>query len=144
MKKPGAVVNRTSVMVVDDSEAWRSFASSILGKESTLEIVCEVVDGPEAVGKAEKFRPDLILVDIGLPTLNGIEVVDQICQIASDSTILFVSQEDDPAIVRAALNAGGKGYVLKADAVDELLPAIAAVLRGDQFLSSGLSEIGSN
>jgi DNA-binding NarL/FixJ family response regulator len=138
------VVGRISVMVADDFEPWRSFVSSQLGKESALEIVCEVVDGPQAVGKAEEMHPDLILLDIGLPTLNGIETADRIHQNELGSIILFVSQESDPDLVRAALNAGGRGYVLKAEAADELLPAIMAVLRGDQFLSSGLRGIGSN
>jgi DNA-binding NarL/FixJ family response regulator len=131
-------------MVVDDSEPWRSFVSSILGPESTLEIVCEVVDGPEAVEKAGRIHPDLILLDIGLPTLNGIEAANQIHEIALGSTILFVSQEADPDLVRAALNAGGRGYVLKFDAVDELLPAIMAVLGGDHFLSNGVKSTTSS
>ena len=113
----------------------------MLGGESALEIVCEVLDGPAAVAKAEEIHPDLILMDIGLPRLNGIEAADQIQQIGLGSKILFVSQESDSDLVRAAFNAGGRGYVLKADAVDELLPAITAVLRGDQFLSSGLSRL---
>jgi DNA-binding NarL/FixJ family response regulator len=125
-------------MVADNFEPWRSFVSSMLGGECALEIVCEVVDGAGAVGKAEEIHPDLILLDIGLPALNGIEAANQIHQVALGSIILFVSQESDPDLVRAALNAGGRGYVLKADAVDELLPAITAVLRGDRFLSSGL------
>jgi len=110
----------------------------MLGGESALEIVCEVVDGPSAVRKAEEIHPDLILLDVGLPGLNGIEAADQIQQIAFSSRILFVSQQSDPDLVSAALNAGGLGYVLKADAVDELLLAIAVVLRGDRFLSSGV------
>jgi DNA-binding NarL/FixJ family response regulator len=131
-------------MVADNFQPWRSFVSAMLGRESALEIVCEVLDGPAAVGKAEEIRPDLILLDIGLPRLNGIEVADQIQQIALGSRILFVSQDGDPDLVRAALNAGGRGYVLKADAVDELLPAIMAVLQGDQFLSSGLKGVSSS
>ncbi|HXX27440.1 MAG TPA: response regulator transcription factor [Terriglobales bacterium] len=131
-------------MVADNFEPWRSFVSSMLGGESALEIVCEVVDGPAAVGKAEEMHPDLVLLDIGLPRLNGIEAADRIQQIALGSRILFVSQESDPDLVRAALSAGGRGYVLKADAVDELLPAITAVLRGDQFLSSGLKGMSSS
>jgi DNA-binding NarL/FixJ family response regulator len=138
------VVSRISVMVADNFEPWRSFVSSMLGGETAFEIVCEVVDGPAAIGKAEEIHPDLILLDIGLPRLNGIEVAGQIRENALGSRILFVSQEGDPDLVRAALNAGGRGYVLKADAVDELLPAITAVLRGDRFLSSGLKGMSSS
>jgi DNA-binding NarL/FixJ family response regulator len=127
-----------SVMVVDDFKPWRTFVSSKLLEESKLEIVCEVADGLEAVRNAEKMRPDLILLDVGLPSLNGIDAADRIKKIAPESRILFLSQQNDFEMVSEALRAGGRGYVLKSDAGDELLPAIIAVLRGDQFLSSGL------
>jgi len=135
----GAVlVKRTSVMVVDDFEPWRSFISSTLLKVASLQIVCEVADAVEAIAEANKIQPNLILLDIGLPGLNGIEAGHRIREIAPGSRILFVSEQRDPDVVRAALDAGGGGYVLKSDARDELLPAIMAVLRGDQFLSSSL------
>jgi DNA-binding NarL/FixJ family response regulator len=133
-----------TVMVVDDFEPWRGFVSSRLLKQSALQIVCEIADGLEAIEKAKKLQPDLLLMDIGLPTLSGIEAADQIRQITPTSKILFVSQDGDPDLVTAALNSGGGGYVLKDDVEDELLPAITAVLRGDQFLSTGLSRNGSN
>jgi DNA-binding NarL/FixJ family response regulator len=135
----GAVLdNRTSVMVVDDSEPWRRFVSSKLLKESTLQIVCEAADAGDAISEADKIQPNLILLDIGLPSLNGIEAAHQIRQVAPGSRILFVSEQSDPDVVTAALEAGGGGYVLKSDAGDELLPAIVAILRGDPFLSSRL------
>lgn len=132
------MADRTSVMIVDDFEPWRSFISFTLLKESNLQIVCEVADAVEAIGEANKIQPNLILLDIGLPGLNGIEAAYRIQQIAPGSRILFVSEQSDPDVVRTALDAGGGGYVLKSDAGDELLPAIMAVLRGDQFLSSSL------
>jgi DNA-binding NarL/FixJ family response regulator len=135
-------------MVVDDFEPWRSFVSSTLLKGSTLQIVCEVADAEEAIAEATKIQPNLILLDIGLPRLTGIEAAHQIHQVAPASRILFVSEQSDPDVVRTALDAGGGGYVLKSDAGDELLPAIMAVLRGDQFLSntlkSALSSIASD
>jgi DNA-binding NarL/FixJ family response regulator len=125
-------------MVVDDFEPWRNFVSATLLQGSNLEIVCEVADAAEAIDQANKIQPSLILLDIGLPSLNGIEAAHHIRQIAPESRILFVSEQRDPDVERTALDAGGGGYVLKSDAGDELLPAIMAVLRGDQFLSSGL------
>ena len=132
------MVNRTSVMVVDDFGPWRSFVSSTLLREPNLQIVSEVADAVEAIGEARKIQPNLILLDIGLPNLNGIEAAYQILQIAPRSRILFVSEHSDPDVVMAALESGGAGYVLKSDAGDELLTAIMAVFRGDQFLSSSL------
>ena len=132
-------------MVVDDFEPWRNFVSSTLLKGSNLQIVCEVADAVEAIDEANKIQPNLILLDIELPGLNGIEAAHQIHQIAPGSRILFLSEQSDPDVVRTALDAGGGGYVLKSDAGAELLPAIMAVLRGDQFLSSGLkSALSSN
>lgn len=132
------LVNRTSVMVVDDFEPWRNFVPSTLLEGSNLQIVYEVGDPVVAIDEANKIHPNLILLDIGLPSLNGIEAAHQIHQSAPESRILFVSEQSDPEVVRTALDAGGRGYVLKSDAGDELLAAIMAVLRGDQFLSSGL------
>jgi DNA-binding NarL/FixJ family response regulator len=126
------------VLVVEDSEPFRKFICSILGKRPELQIVGEVSDGLEAVKKAEELRPDLILLDIGLPTLGGIESARRIRKLSPESRILFVSQETSVDVVRGALAEGAKGYVVKTDARRELLTAVDAVLRGRQYLSRGL------
>jgi two-component system nitrate/nitrite response regulator NarL len=92
----------------------------------------------EAVQKAEELQPDLILLDIGLPNLNGLEVANRVRQVAPDSPIIFLTQNNDKTTVRAALNSGARGYVLKTDAGSELLTAVARVLEGDNFVSSGI------
>jgi DNA-binding NarL/FixJ family response regulator len=97
------------------------------------------MDGLEAVQKAKELRPDLILLDIGLPHLNGFEVSEQIHQALPETVILFVTQNKDAELARAALSDGAKGYVLKADVGKELCRAIEAVLQGKQYVSSGLS-----
>ena len=86
----------------------------------------------------EELKPDLILLDIGLPKLNGIEAARQIRRRSPDSKIIFLSQNSDLDVVRAALGTGALGYVLKTDAGHELLPAVDAVLGGKQFVSSSL------
>src|SRR5580704_10744733 len=127
------------VLVVEDSEPFRKFIWSTLGKRPELQIVGEVSDGLEVVQKAEELQPDLILLDIGLPTLGGIEAARRIRKLSPESRILFVSQETSAYVVRGALAEGAKGYVVKTDARRELLTAVDAVLRGEQYLSSGLS-----
>jgi len=102
------------------------------------QVVAEASDGLEAVQKAQELKPDLILLDIGLPKLNGIEAAQLIRQLSPGSKILVLSQNNDLDVVRAALSASAQGYVLKADARSELLPAMDAVLGGKQFLSSSL------
>ena len=126
------------VLVVDDHEPFRSFVCSTLGKRPELQIVGQASDGQEAVQKAEKLHPDLILLDVGLPTLNGIEAARRIRKLSPDSKILFVSQESCADVVQEALSLGALGYVVKAQAGSELLPAVEAVCRGRQFASREL------
>jgi DNA-binding NarL/FixJ family response regulator len=132
-------VSSFRVLVVEDYEPFRRFVCSTLGKRPELQIVCEVPDGLEAVHKAEELQPDLILLDVGLPSLNGIEAARRIRKLSPESRILFVSQDTSVHVVRGAIAEGAKGYVVKTDARRELLEAVDAVLRGEQFFSSGLS-----
>jgi DNA-binding NarL/FixJ family response regulator len=127
--------------VVDDFEPWRLFVSSRIQKEPPLEIIGEASDGLEAIQKAQELQPDLILLDIGLPTINGIEATNWIRQVAPGAKILFASQIDDPNVVRAALSQGAQGYLVKTDAGRELLPAAKAVIQGEIFVSSRLRHL---
>lgn len=126
------------VLVVDDFEAWRQFVCSTLRKNPAWQVVGEASDGLEAVHKAQQLQPDLIVLDLGLPTMNGIEAARQIRDLARESTILFLSQESDAEVVQEALSAGARGYVAKTRADTDLLAAVKAVLEGKQFVSSGL------
>jgi DNA-binding NarL/FixJ family response regulator len=126
------------VLVVDDFENWRRQVHSLLQARPAWQVIAEAADGSEAVQKAEDLKPDLILLDIGLPKLSGIEAARRIRQISPRSKIIFLSQNSDRDIVLAALSAGGLGYVLKTDAGRELLPAVDAVLAGKQFFSSSV------
>lgn len=129
-----------SILVVDDSGPWRRFVSSLIAsRKPGWAIVCEVSDGVEAVEKAGDLRPDLILLDIDLPRLDGIEAARQINQIAACSKILFLSGFDSLEVVEEALNTGATGYVLKLDAASELIGAVEAVLQGKRFVSSRLA-----
>ena len=118
---------------------WRQSVRSLLKTHAELQVVGEVADGLEAVQKASELKPDLILLDIGLPSLNGIEAAKRIRQTVPGTRILFLTQNRDPDVARAALDTNAKGYVLKADAGSELWPAIEAVLHAKQYVSRGLS-----
>jgi DNA-binding NarL/FixJ family response regulator len=124
------------VLVVDDYEPFRRFVSSMLGTRPELQVICEASNGLEAVQKAEELQPDLIVLDIGLPTLNGIEAAKRIHRVVPRAKILFVTQNNDADVVRVALCNGARGYVLKLDANKELLHAVEAVLQGDRFVST--------
>jgi DNA-binding NarL/FixJ family response regulator len=126
------------VLVVDDYEPFRRFVCTILEARPELQVIGEASDGLQAIQKAEELQPDLILLDIGLPTLNGIEAAHRISRLVPAAKILFISQENDTDVVAAALSNGAKGYLRKQNANSELLSAVEAVLQGDRFVSEGL------
>ena len=130
------------ILLVDDFERFRSFTSSLLRKQPGFQIVGEALDGPEAVQKAEELKPDLVVLDIGLPKLNGIESARQIRLVSPDSKLLFLTGNDDPEVARAALDTGATGYVAKSDAAVELLSAVEAVLLGRRYVSKRLAGRG--
>ena len=127
------------ILVVDDYEPWRRFERLTLLVHTELRIIGECSDGDEAIQKAQELKPDLILLDIGLPTLNGIEAARRIRQVSPSSKILFVTENRSPDIAAEALSTGVAGYVVKSNAAREPLSAIKAVLEGKQFLSAGLA-----
>src|SRR5262245_27823637 len=118
---------------------WRRFYATELPKRSELQIIGQVSDGQEAIEQAKERKPDLILLDIGLPTLNGIEAAQRIREVSPASKILFVCENRSLEVVEKALSTGAYGYVLKSDAGSQLLPAIEAVLEGRQFVSSSVA-----
>ena len=127
------------VLVIEDYEPFRRFICSTLRERSGLQIVGETADGLEAVQKAEELQPDLVVLDIGLPSLNGIEAARRIRKLSPESKILIVSQESSSDVVQEALALGALGYVVKTHAGIELLAAVEAVLGGRHYISSGLS-----
>jgi DNA-binding NarL/FixJ family response regulator len=127
------------VLVVDDNEPWCRFFSTTIQQRPELQVVSEASDGLEAVQQAQQLQPGLILLDIGLPGLNGIAAARKIREISPLSKILFVSENRSVEIVKEALSTGAGGYVVKSDAATELLPAVEAVLQGRQFVSRSLA-----
>ena len=126
------------VLVVDDFEPFRRILSSMVGEREGLRIVGQAADGVEAVRLAEILSPDLILLDIALPGLNGIEAARRIRRGAPECKILFVTQNSSPALAREALRLGA-GYILKTDTTAEFLPAVEAVLAGRKYISPSLA-----
>jgi DNA-binding NarL/FixJ family response regulator len=127
------------ILVVDDYEPLRRFVCSTLANISEFQVIGEASDGLEAVRKAEELQPDLIVLDIGLPILNGLDAARRIREASPESKILFLSQESSADVVHEALSLGALGYVLKIHAGTELLDAVEAARHGRQFVSSGLS-----
>ena len=130
------VVESLKILVVEDFSEFRQFVCSLLKARAEFQVK-QASDGLEAVQKAEEIQPDLILLDISLPTLNGIEVARRIHKLSPSARILFLSVESDTDLVSEALSLGA-GYIHKPHASRDLLPAIEAVLKGRQFVSDGL------
>jgi DNA-binding NarL/FixJ family response regulator len=124
--------------VVDDFAPWPRFVIAKLRQNQNMRIVGVVSDGLEAVLKATEMQPDLILLDVGLPKLNGIDAARQIREVAPKCKILFLSQEIDVDVAHVALTYG-HGYVLKSDANNELFAAIEVVMQGEKFVSLRLA-----
>lgn len=130
------------ILVVEDFEEFRRYVCAKLGNQPELQIVGEASDGLEAVRKAEQLQPDVIVLDIGLPTLNGIDAARRIRELSPKSRILFVSQETFAPLAQECFGLGALGYVVKERGESELLAAVEAIYEGRQFVSKGLSERG--
>ena len=133
--KVGQPLSSIRILITDDSADWRRQVRLVLQARPEWKIISEASDGLEAIQKAQDLKPEIILLDIGLPKLNGIEAARQIRQLSPSSKIVFLSQDNDPDVVQAALGTGAQGYVYKTDVRSDFLPAIQAAMRDRQFVS---------
>ena len=131
----------TRVLLVDDFRRWRDCVQAHLDGHPEVQIAGLASDGLEALQKVEELQPDLVLLDIGLPKLSGIETARQIRELNPRCRIIFLTGHLHPEIVQAAFEAGGRGYVHKEDAVTELLPSLESVLAGKQYLSRSVTSL---
>jgi DNA-binding NarL/FixJ family response regulator len=129
----------TRVLVIEDYEPFRRFVCSMLRKRPEFQVVGEVSNGLEAVQRTKELAPDLILMDIGLPGLNGMEATRQIRTLFPACKIIFLTQESSVEIVEAALGLGACGYVIKTHAENDLIPALRAACEGGRFVSSAVA-----
>jgi DNA-binding NarL/FixJ family response regulator len=134
-------MSKVRILVAEDTELWRDFVSSTLRSEPSFEIICEVGDGLQAVLMAEQLQPMIVLLDIGLPELSGIDAARGIRKLAPNTRIVFFSEQRDVEVVQAALNVGC-GYVLKSDAAKDLVAAIHSAATRKAFISHQLGNLG--
>jgi DNA-binding NarL/FixJ family response regulator len=132
------LTDTTRILLVDDFEHWRRFVVSLLQKHAEWQIIGEASDGLDAIQKAQELRPDLIVLDLSLPKLNGIQAARQIRKLTPESKIIFLSQESSTDVVQEALSFGAQGYVVKTRVGSDLLAAVETVLNGRRFVSCGL------
>ena len=122
------IFSKANILLVDDFEPWRSQIREILQARPEWTVISEACDGPEAVQKAAELQPDIILLDFGLPTLNGIEAAKLIQQRCPDSRIVFLTANEDKEIMSEALRIPRARYIRKINVATELLDAISAAL----------------
>ncbi len=134
----------TQILLVEDFVPWQHFISMRLESEIDLQVISIAADGLEAVHKAKELQPDLVLMDLSLPGMNGIEATRQIRILSPGARILFLSEHADSNLIQAALDAGACGYILKSDSGADLILGIRAVLLGQQFVSRSLANWGKN
>lgn len=133
-------MSSTKILLVDDFLPWQRLVREILASEADLNITCFAGNGFEAVQKAQESQPDLILMDISLPVMDGLDAAHEIRRLLPRSKIVFVSEHRGSDIIQAAFDAGGSGYVLKSDSDSDLVPALRAALREEQFVSHSLKD----
>jgi len=123
------VQTSVSILVADDFAEWRAYTRNLLQSRQAYQVIGEATNGLEAVQKSIELRPDIVLLDVRMPILNGIEAAERIRQASPASRIIFVSQNDDRDTRTAALATGAEEYVLKAKVSTDLLPTIDEILR---------------
>jgi DNA-binding NarL/FixJ family response regulator len=136
------MMSSVRVLVVDDHAGVRNMICSLLSQESAFNTVFQASDGEEAVKKAHQLQPDLVLLDIGLQGVTGLEAARQIPKVSPQTKIIFLSQHDSLHMANEALKIGGHGYVSKMDAGAELLKAIHTVCDGTRFVSQRIRDQG--
>ncbi len=132
------------ILVADDHPVVRHGLRALLGSRPEWEIVDEAEDGIEAVEKADRLKPDVVLLDISMPRMDGLEACRRIRKSAPKSEILIVTQHDSPQMMREALRAGARGYVVKSDAARDLLAAVDAVSQHRIFDSRNREPAGDS
>jgi two-component system invasion response regulator UvrY len=136
------VAAATKILVVDDHELVRRGIRTLLASDPSLIVISEAADGEDAVEKAREFQPEIILLDITLPGISGIEAARRIRHISPTSRIILVSQHDTFQMAIQGFGAGARGYVAKIDAALDVLNAIHSVREGRRFVSQRLLSMG--
>lgn len=130
----------TRIVLADDHGIVRKGLRSVLESEPGLEVVAEAANGREAVRLCEQLKPEIAIMDIAMPQLNGIEAASLIAKSSPKTSVLILSMHTDETYILRALSAGAKGYMLKDAVEDEVLPAIRAVLRGKSYFSPAIAK----
>ena len=128
---------QNTILLVEDFRPVRAIITSLLDGNPDLRVIGEASDGVEAVAKAQELRPDVVLMDIGLPKLNGLEAARRIRELVPSSKIVFLTQEASAEVLKEALSLGSWGYIVKLQTGIDLLNGLTSILQGKRFVSEG-------
>lgn len=131
-----------TILLVEDFSPVRAIITSLLDENPDLRVIGEASDGVEAVTKAQELRPEVVLMDIGLPKLNGLEAASRIRELVPSSKIVFLTQETSVEVLKEALSLGSWGYIVKQQTRKDLLRGVTSILQGRRFVSGGLDGNG--
>jgi two-component system, NarL family, response regulator NreC len=134
-------MRKIRILLADDHQLMRSGLRLLIEQQPDLAVVGEAADGREAVAMAKSLRPDVVVMDIAMPNLNGIEAAHQITQNQPEIAVIMLSMHPDESYVLRALKSGAKGYLLKDSAESDLIQAIRAVAQGKSFFSPAVSKV---
>lgn len=129
------------ILIADDHDIVRRGLRALVQEQPSWQIVAEAQDGRSAVVKAQELKPDIAILDIGMPSLNGLDATKQIVKLNPDIKVLILTMHDSDRLIQDVLNAGARGYLMKSDASRDLVTAIRALLLGQTFFTQKVAQI---
>jgi len=140
-EEESAYVCAARILIADDHDIVRKGLRALLQEEPSWRIVADVQDGRSAVAKTQELKPDIAILDIGMPSLNGLDATRQIVKINPDTKVLILTMHDSEQLIQNVLNAGARGYLMKSDAGRDLVVAVRALLSGQSFFTRRVAQI---
>ena len=129
------------ILIADDHDIVRKGLRALVQEEPCWRIVADVQDGRSAVAKTQELKPDIAILDIGMPSLNGLDATRQIVKVNPDTKVLILTMHDSEQLIQNVLNAGARGYLMKSDAGRDLVVAVRALLSGQSFFTRRVAQI---
>src|SRR5437588_1070220 len=140
-EEESAYVCAARILIADDHDIVRKGLRALLQEEPCWRIVADVQDGRSAVAKTQELKPDIAILDIGMPSLNGLDATRQIVKVNPDTKVLILTMHDSEELIQNVLNAGARGYLMKSDAGRDLVVAVRALLSGQSFFTQKVAQI---
>ena len=140
-EEESAYVCAARILIADDHDIVRKGLRALLQEEPSWRIVADVQDGRSAVAKTQELKPDIAILDIGMPSLNGLDATRQIVKVNPDTKVLILTMHDSEQLIQNVLNAGARGYLMKSDAGRDLVVAVRALLSGQTFFTRRVAQI---